>query len=130
MLFVDSGRKKIFLLTLDNQHAQPVPLNLSNIQRPEALDFDPQTRYIYWSDLQLDHISRARPDGSLKAVIVNSDLQTPKGIAVDYVGRNLYWTDYDANRIEVAKLDGSQRKVLISQNIRKPVDIVLDLKNG
>ncbi|KAJ7370894.1 Low-density lipoprotein receptor- protein 6 [Desmophyllum pertusum] len=132
LLFVDSGRKKIFLINLDNQHAQPIALKLgiTSTQSPDALDFDPQKRFIYWSDVQLHQISRAHPDGSSNEIIVNSGLQKPKGLAVDYVGRNLYWTDFDANRIEVAKLDGSDRKVLISQNIQKPVDIVLDVING
>lgn len=104
-------------------------MKLGNTPSPEALDFDPQKRFIYWSDVQLRQISRALPDGSAKEVIVNG-LQRPRGLAVDYVGRNLYWTDFDANKIEVAKLNGSDRKVLFSQNIQKPVDIVLDLKNG
>lgn len=130
LLFADSTRKKIYLINIDNQHSEIVPLELDNLQEPEALDFDPQTHSIYWSDLQLRQIARANPDGKSKAIVVSSGIQRPRGIAVDYAGRNLYWTDYDANRIEVAKLDGSQRKVLISRNIEKPVDIVLDLENG
>ncbi|KAL9988032.1 hypothetical protein ACROYT_G002429, partial [Oculina patagonica] len=128
LLFADSGRHTIYTINLDNQ-AQPRALKLGNTPSPEALDFDPQKRFIYWSDVQLRQISRALPDGSAKEVIVNG-LQRPRGLAVDYVGRNLYWTDFDANKIEVAKLNGSDRKVLFSQNIQKPVDIVLDLKNG
>lgn len=130
LLFADSTKKKIYLINIDNQHSQVVPLELGNLQEPEALDFDPQTHSIYWSDLQFRQIVRANPDGKSKTIIVNSGLQRPRGIAVDYAGRNLYWTDYDGERIEVAKLDGSQRKVLISRNIEKPVDIVLDLNNG
>jgi len=115
---------------LDNPQAAPTALKLGNTPNPEALDYDPQERFIYWSDLQLRQISRAQPNGSAKEIIVNNGLQSPKGIAVDHVGRNLYWTDFDANRIEVSKLNGSERKVLVSRNIQKPVDIVLDLKNG
>lgn len=129
LLFADSGRQKIYTINLDNQ-AQPSALKLGNTPSPEALDFDPQKSFIYWSDVQLHQISRAHPDGSAKEVIVNTGLQRPKGLAVDYVGRNLYWTDFDANKIEVAKLNGSDRKVLFSRNVQKPVDVVLDLKNG
>lgn len=129
LLFADSGRHKIYTINLDNQ-GQPIPLKLGNTPSPEALDFDPQNGFIYWSDVQLHQISRALPDGSAKEVIVSTGIQRPKGLAVDYVARNLYWTDFDANKIEVAKLNGSDRKVLFSQNIQKPVDIVLDLKNG
>lgn len=118
------------MINLDSQQAQPTAVKLGNTPSPEALDFDPQERLIYWSDLQLNQILRARPDGSAKEIILNSGLQSPKGLAVDHVGRNLYWTDFDANRIEVSKLNGSDRKVLVSQNIQKPMDIVLDLKNG
>ena len=115
---------------MDNPQAQPSAVKLGNTPRPEALGYDPQQRFIYWSDLQLRQILRAHPDGRAKKIIVNNGLQNPKGLAVDHVGRNLYWTDFDANRIEVSKLNGSERKVLVSQNIQKPMDIVLDLKNG
>ena len=130
MLYADSSKQKIFLINLDYSLAQPTAVKLGNTPRPEALDYDPQERFIYWSDLQLRQILRAHPDGSAKTIIINNGLQSPKGLAVDHVGRNLYWTDFDANRIEVAKLNGSDRKVLVSQNIQKPMDIVLDLKNG
>ena len=130
MLYADSSRQKIFLINLDNSQAQPTSVKLGNTPRPEALDYDPQERFIYWSDLQLRQILRAYPDGSAKEIIINNDLQSPKGLAVDHVGRNLYWTDFDANRIEVSKLNGSYRKVLVSQNVQKPMDIVLDLKDG
>ena len=118
------------MINLDNPQAQPTAVKLGNTPRPEALDYDPQERFIYWSDLQLRQILSAQPDGSAEKIIANNGLQSPKGLAVDYVGRNLYWTDFDANRIEVSKLNGSYRKVLVSQNIQKPMDIVLDLKDG
>lgn len=118
------------MINLDNPQAQPTAVKLGNTPRPEALDYDPQERFIYWSDLQLRQILSAQPDGSAEKIIVNNGLQSPKGLAVDHVGRNIYWTDFDANRIEVSKLNGSYRKVLVSQNIQKPMDIVLDLKDG
>ena len=129
LLYADSGTKRIFKVNLDDPQTPPVALNLRNTQSPTALDFDPLESMIYWSDVQLDQISRSHPSGDAFQVVA-SNLQSPRGIAVDFVARNLYWTDYLYNKIEVSKLNGSYRKVLISQNLQSPIDIVLDMENG
>ena len=103
------------------------PLGISkNISRPVAVDYDPVDGKIYWSDVTLQLVARAFPNGSSVEVIAYN-VSSPEGLAVDYVGRTLYWTDQANNRIEVARLDGSSRRSLITSNIEKPRAILLDI---
>lgn len=90
------------------------------------LDFNFDTRHIYWSDRKYDRqdsIRRAPVDnGSDIEVIIEENLEGPEGLAVDWINKKLYWIDTNstAPEIEVADLDGKNRMSLIQEDLQKP----------
>jgi len=131
LLFAESSKSEIFFFPLDgsSQEAKPLPIELDMYQ-PVALDLDITENRIYWTDTNLNTISRVFINGSSPEVIISDDVQDSNGLAVDPLGRNIYWTDADTNRIEVSRMDGTMRKTLINRDLDNPRDIILDLRNG
>ena len=129
MLFPDAASGKIFKVSLA---VTDTPCELlaieNNITRPVAIDYDPVDGKVYWTDVNMQQVTRAYPNGSDVEVIAKSIVVNPDGIAIDWIGRNLYWTDEGTNRIEVSRLDGSFRRSLITSNLDKPRAVTLDIE--
>lgn len=100
------------------------------IQTAVSLDFDFQSRTIYWSDIVSDTINKAAWNGTNQHVLISQPLITPAAVAIDWIGRNLYFADSSRNLIEVSTLNGQHRTVLIYQRLQRPRDIVLDSSLG
>ncbi|XP_005110515.1 low-density lipoprotein receptor-related protein 6 isoform X2 [Aplysia californica] len=124
-----SSRSDIRRISLEtNQNNQAIPIQ--GVQKAMAIDFDITDNRIYWTDVELQHISRAFMNGSSLQHIIQFGLDYPEGMAVDWVAHNIYWADTGKNRIEVARLDGSSRKVLVWRNLEEPRALALDPPNG
>ena len=86
---------------------------LDSVVNSIAIDYDPVSERVYWTDLEDDSRQSIRSAGLSypydEADVITRDVDHPDGIAVDWVGRNLFWTDSGTDRIEVAMLDGSSR---------------------
>ena len=54
------------------------------IQTAVSLDFDFQSRTLYWSDITSDTISKAAYNGTGQRVLITQPLTSPTGIAVDW----------------------------------------------
>lgn len=126
MLFAEANTGEIYKvpLTVPDTPCELLPIK-TKIARPVAVDYDPVKGKVYWTDVTLDQVARAYPNGSDLEVIAN--VSHPDGIAVDWLGRNLYWTDIGTKKIEVSKLDGSFRKSLLTTSIDSPRAIILDI---
>ena len=128
MVVAEAYVGKIYKVPLAVPDTPCLPLGINtNISRPVAVDFDPVEEKIYWTDVTLQLVARAFPNGSSVEVIAFNNVDTPDGLAVDYVGRNIYWTDEGTSKIEVARLDGSYRRTLISSSIENPRAILLHI---
>ncbi|XP_078665688.1 uncharacterized protein LOC144908052 [Branchiostoma floridae x Branchiostoma belcheri] len=104
-------------------------LPLGDVGQPRALDYDPLTDYVYWSDNRNQKIHRARRDGSGRETIL--DISYVNGLALDHARGDIYWTDSSERTISVAKMDGSStRTLLTSSAVSRPYDLVLDPRNG
>ena len=129
MIFAEASTGELYTVPLQVPGTPCSPLKITtNISRPVAVDYDPIEGKIYWTDVTLELVARAFPNGSSVEVIAYNNMTTPAGLAVDYVGRNIYWTDEGAKKIEVARMDGSYRTSLITSSIEKPRAILVDIE--
>lgn len=113
---------------------------------------------IYWVDMGLSTISRAKRDQTWREDVVTNGIGRVEGIAVDWIAGetglwsreermdsrgvglgqvftvpsagNIYWTDQGFDVIEVARLNGSFRYVVISQGLDKPRAITVHPEKG
>ena len=129
MLFAEANTAEIYKIALAVPDTPCEPLAIrNNISRPVAVDYDPVEGKVYWTDVTLELIVRAYPNGSDLEVIAKDNVVTPDGVAVDSIGRNLYWTDAGTNKIEVSRLDGSFRTSLVTASVDSPRAIILDIE--
>uniref|UniRef100_A0A8C4SKD2 Uncharacterized protein n=1 Tax=Erpetoichthys calabaricus TaxID=27687 RepID=A0A8C4SKD2_ERPCA len=89
-----------------------------------------QNDTIYWVDMGLSTISRAKRDQTWREDVVTNGIGRVEGIAVDWIAGNIYWTDQGFDVIEVARLNGSFRYVVISQGLDKPRAITVHPEKG
>ncbi|XP_054162427.1 low-density lipoprotein receptor-related protein 4-like [Oppia nitens] len=103
-----------------------VVLPLKDINSVVAIDCDPESASIFWSDVTNKTINRGLWNGMGQQTIISASIESPSGLAVDWAARNIYWVDTSRNTIEVAKMDGSMRSLLIWDLLDQPRDIVVD----
>uniref|UniRef100_A0AAR2JKN9 EGF-like domain-containing protein n=1 Tax=Pygocentrus nattereri TaxID=42514 RepID=A0AAR2JKN9_PYGNA len=95
-----------------------------------GIDFHADNDTIYWVDMGLSTISRAKRDQTWREDVVTNGIGRVEGIAVDWIAGNIYWTDQGFDVIEVARLNGSFRYVVISQGLDKPRAIAVHPERG
>uniref|UniRef100_A0A3B3RZD4 LDL receptor related protein 1 n=1 Tax=Paramormyrops kingsleyae TaxID=1676925 RepID=A0A3B3RZD4_9TELE len=95
-----------------------------------GIDFHADNDTIYWVDMGLSTISRAKRDQTWREDVVTNGIGRVEGIAVDWIAGNIYWTDQGFDVIEVARLNGSFRYVVISQGLDKPRAITVHPEKG
>ncbi|KAJ0023663.1 hypothetical protein NQD34_003562 [Periophthalmus magnuspinnatus] len=95
-----------------------------------GIDFHADNDTIYWVDMGLSTISRAKRDQTWREDVVTNGIGRVEGIAVDWIAGNIYWTDQGFDVIEVARLNGSFRYVVISQGLDKPRAITVHPERG
>ncbi|KAI8484589.1 hypothetical protein Bbelb_376960 [Branchiostoma belcheri] len=117
------------LLQVNITSGSTTTLPLGDVGVPVALDYDPLTDYVYWSDNRNKKIHRARRDGSGRETIL--DISNVRGLALDHAGGDIYWTDYNEDTISVANMDGSSTGTLLTSSaVSRPWGLVLDPRNG
>eukprot|EP00118_Oscarella_pearsei_P003572 m.14893 g.14893 ORF g.14893 m.14893 type:complete len:724 (+) comp26030_c0_seq4:316-2487(+) len=101
---------------------------IQGLTRAIAVDYDPITEDVYYTDVTLGTIEQVTASG-VKKTLINS-LRVPDGLAVDWISRAIYYTDASWNRIGVVEITGNNHMVLIGSGLDEPRDIALDLKDG
>ncbi|XP_043929607.1 low-density lipoprotein receptor-related protein 1B, partial [Protopterus annectens] len=117
-------------VSLDPSDRMDTLMPISGTSFAVGIDFHAGNDTIYWTDMGLNKISRAKRDQTWKDYIVTNGLGRVEGIAVDWIAGNLYWTDHGFNLIEVARLNGSFRYVVISQGLDHPRAIAVHPEKG
>uniref|UniRef100_A0A672YZS6 EGF-like domain-containing protein n=1 Tax=Sphaeramia orbicularis TaxID=375764 RepID=A0A672YZS6_9TELE len=85
---------------------------------------------VYWTDMGLNRISRAKRDQTWREDIITTGISRVEGIAVDWIAGNLYWTDHGFNLIEISRLNGAYRSVVISEGLDQPRAIAVHPQKG
>ncbi|XP_075055508.1 prolow-density lipoprotein receptor-related protein 1 [Mixophyes fleayi] len=124
---VHEGIRGIPLDPLDKSDAL-VPVSGTSLA--VGMDFHADNDTIYWVDMGLSTISRAKRDQTWREDVVTNGIGRVEGIAVDWIAGNIYWTDQGFDVIEVARLNGSFRYVVISKGLDKPRAITVHPEKG
>jgi len=69
LLFVDGPQGKLFQMALNGTAVLELPAS-SKPQNPVAVDFDPVTKSVYWTDIESRTIRRAALNGSNKEIFL------------------------------------------------------------
>ena len=103
-------------------------------ERIEAMDFDPLTSIIYWTDSSRRSVLRAlAPQDEYTTghpQDLNIDVTLPTGIAFDYVTKVMFWTDRARGEINCATDDGRYKRTIVSGSRFQPSAIVVQPKLG
>lgn len=114
-----TSKDSIRRISMDTDDMSDVHLDIVNIENAVSIDFDFQTRRIFYSDVNVDKIFSADFDGGNLRVVVGHNLVNADGIAVDWVAKNLYFTDTGRNVIEVCRLNGTSCSICFTFFVAK-----------
>ncbi|TNM89007.1 hypothetical protein fugu_005261 [Takifugu bimaculatus] len=117
-------------IPLDPSDKSDALVPVSGTSLAVGIDFHAENDTIYWVDMGLSTISRAKRDQTWREDVVTNGIGRVEGIAVDWIAGNIYWTDQGFDVIEVARLNGSFRYVVISQGLDKPRAITVHPERG
>ncbi|AWP02987.1 hypothetical protein SMAX5B_014046 [Scophthalmus maximus] len=117
-------------IPLDPSDKSDALVPVSGTSLAVGIDFHADNDTIYWVDMGLSTISRAKRDQTWREDVVTNGIGRVEGIAVDWIAGNIYWTDQGFDVIEVARLNGSFRYVVISQGLDKPRAITVHPAKG
>uniref|UniRef100_A0A8C2QBS6 Low density lipoprotein receptor-related protein 1Bb n=1 Tax=Cyprinus carpio TaxID=7962 RepID=A0A8C2QBS6_CYPCA len=115
-----------------------------------GVDFHAGNDTIYWTDMGLNRISRAKRDQTWREDIITTGINRVEGIAVDWIAvvisegldqpraiavhpqrGYLFWTEWGKNPcIGRARLDGSDQVTLVSSGIAWPNGITIDYEEN
>ncbi|XP_016375775.1 low-density lipoprotein receptor-related protein 1B-like [Sinocyclocheilus rhinocerous] len=117
-------------ISLDpSDHAETL-MPISGTLFAVGVDFHAGNDTVYWTDMGLNRISRAKRDQTWREDIITTGINRVEGIAVDWIAGNLYWTDHGLNLIEIARLNGLYRSVVISEGLDQPRAIAVHPQRG
>ncbi|KAJ8038439.1 Low-density lipoprotein receptor-related protein 1 [Holothuria leucospilota] len=103
----------------------------SDITDPLAVDYDPRTKYIFYSDRGTKTIGKFHAERhSFQDVLHSEKIAEPLGLRIDSSSQLLYWTDAELGTISVSNLDGKHRNTLIKTELGKPGAIVTEPYEG
>ncbi|KAK6321281.1 hypothetical protein J4Q44_G00082570 [Coregonus suidteri] len=117
-------------IPLDPSDKSDALVPVSGTSLAVGIDFHADNDTIYWVDMGLSTISRAKRDQTWREDVVTNGIGRVEGIAVDWIAGNIYWTDQGFDVIEVARLNGSFRYVVITQGLDKPRAITVHPEKG
>ncbi|XP_005162276.1 low-density lipoprotein receptor-related protein 1 isoform X2 [Danio rerio] len=117
-------------IPLDPSDKSDALVPVSGTSLAVGIDFHADNDTIYWVDMGLSTISRAKRDQTWREDIVTNGIGRVEGITVDWIAGNIYWTDQGFDVIEVARLNGSFRYVVISHGLDKPRAIAVHPEKG
>lgn len=129
LIFADGVSIHRSLLNGSQHHILP----LNHIQKAKFVEFDPQSKQIYWSDVQTREIWRTDMCGEVQQRVytVNATAYTYFiSLALDYDARKIYWTNTGYDTIERLNFDGSGHVEIASERIGSPKDLEIDINNG
>ncbi|XP_046381850.2 low-density lipoprotein receptor-related protein 5-like isoform X1 [Haliotis rufescens] len=105
-------------------------LEVPNINKPFAIDYDVTTGHVYWTDVKLHYIRRASLDGVDDVVVASFNSSCLLGgVTLDGASRKLFYTDEGSKVIGRMDMDSLGRTVIVHTGLEQPRGIVADTTN-
>jgi len=104
LLFVDGPQGKLFQMALNGTTVLELPAS-SKPQNPVAVDFDPVTQTVYWTDIESRTIRRAAINGSNREIFLQlqpGEFRRQRKAVITIAIRLRY--DYDMTTIRLRRI--------------------------
>ncbi|XP_046564718.1 low-density lipoprotein receptor-related protein 4-like [Haliotis rubra] len=102
-------------------------LEVPNINKPFAIDYDVTTGHIYWTDVMMYHIRRATSAGLDDVVVASFNSSSLLGgLTLDGTSRKLFYTDEGSKIIGRMDMDSLESTVIVYTHMEQPRGIVAD----
>ncbi|XP_067658788.1 pro-epidermal growth factor-like [Haliotis asinina] len=102
-------------------------LEVSQMNKPFAIDYDVTTGHIYWTDIMMHHIRRATLAGLDDVVVASfSSSSLLGGLTLDGASRKLFYTDEGSKVIGRMDMDSLESTVVVHTHMEQPRGIVAD----
>ncbi|CAG2249585.1 unnamed protein product [Mytilus edulis] len=120
ILSADGYMQEIYRMDMETGSYSAIPNQ--NVFNPVAIDFDPKTRKVFYSDVKLSQLKH-------KLGRYWNEAATPDGIAVDSSRQRLYYTDYGNELVAYLDLGSLTLTNVTTTDIHNPRGITLDTQN-
>ncbi|XP_060587389.1 sortilin-related receptor-like, partial [Ruditapes philippinarum] len=127
---IDAYRQQLYKIKIGTGEYSRIPL--TNSCKGVAIDMNPLTKTLYWSDNIANVIMKAQVDGSQEEVFKTLPKgSTSDGIAVDYINQLLFYTcDLDNVIIVVSLKNKDIYKTIVNESLDEPWDIIVHPERG
>ncbi|XP_033742175.1 LOW QUALITY PROTEIN: low-density lipoprotein receptor-related protein 4-like [Pecten maximus] len=128
VLMADSYNSEVYRMDLETGSYSAIPN--ANVYSPIAIDYDPVSHNIFYTDVRSGIIRRSTLDGATQTDLIQLNrIATPDGLVVDDTNRLLFYTDTGNDVIGKAGIDGTGNTNIITSNLDQPRAITVDKKN-
>ncbi|XP_025084285.1 low-density lipoprotein receptor-related protein 6-like isoform X3 [Pomacea canaliculata] len=124
-----SGWRGIRNIDIDTNTLYDIPVE--GLQDPAAVDYDPMTGRVYWTDNGEQTIRASNLNGSDARLVHYLGLASvPDGLCVDALSRLIFYTDAGNKVIGMITMYSNTHRIVINSSLDMPKDIELDKHNG
>ncbi|CAK9297319.1 unnamed protein product [Gordionus sp. m RMFG-2023] len=133
LLVSDSYQAKIMVMDMSS-HERHFYLPILEMKRPDAVDYDPKEKFVYWVDegtkvIRRIHLDPTGPVNGMSMRFLNDLVSNPTGMAIDWLSRLIYYNNAGLKLMAVMDVNGKNHKVLI-KNLEDPRAMALDAEAG
>ncbi|XP_025083522.1 low-density lipoprotein receptor-related protein 5-like isoform X2 [Pomacea canaliculata] len=121
----------VAILYIDIDTITNFAIPLDGLRDPAAVDYDPMTGRVYWTDNVEKTIRTSNLNGSDARLVRYLGLDSrPDGLCVDSLSRLIFYTDAGNKVIGMITMYSNTHRIVINSSLDMPKDIELDKRNG
>ncbi|XP_060568535.1 uncharacterized protein LOC132727141 isoform X2 [Ruditapes philippinarum] len=127
---MDADQKHFYKIQIDNGDVSRIPF--AKLYQGMAIDINPLTKTLFWSNNTANVIMKAQVDGSQEEKFKTLQKRsTIEGIAVDYINQLLFYTcTFDKVIVVVSLKNKDIHKTIVNESLGIPKDIIVHPERG
>nr|XP_022327034.1 low-density lipoprotein receptor-related protein 4-like [Crassostrea virginica] len=128
VLVADSYIQEIYRMDLETGSYSAIPQYTVNT--PIAIDYDPLTHTVFYSDVVLHQIKSTDLDGTNEKILKRlNSAAVPDGLTIDVQNRFIFYSDTGNDVIVKMGMDGNNVVNVTNTNLDEPRAVTLDVAN-